>query len=64
MTMRGFLTYDHADRLAEAQAEMDALYASGALRPLENVRDGFERLPEAFIELMAGRTTGKTMVLV
>jgi len=64
VTMRGFLTYDHADRLGEAQAEMDALYASGALRPLENLREGFERLPEAFIDLMTGRTTGKTMVLV
>jgi hypothetical protein len=64
LTMRGFLTYDHADRLAEAKAELDDLYARGALRPLENLREGFERLPEAFIDLMSGRTTGKTMVLV
>ena len=64
LTMRGFLTYDHADRLAEAQTELDALYASGALRPLENVREGFEHLPAAFIDLMAGRTIGKTMVLI
>jgi NADPH-dependent curcumin reductase CurA len=64
ITMRGFLTYDHPDRLAEAQAELDALYASGALRPLENLREGFEALPGAFIDLMAGRTTGKTMVLM
>ena len=64
ITMRGFLTYDHIDRLAEAQSELDVLYANGALRPLENVREGFETLPEAFIDLMGGRTTGKTMVLV
>ena len=63
VTMRGFLTYDHADRLAQAQAELDALYASGALHPLENLREGFEALPTAFIDLMAGRTIGKTMVL-
>lgn len=64
LTMRGFITYDHMEVLAEAQAELDALYASGALRPLENLRDGFERLPEAFIDLMTGKTIGKTMVLV
>lgn len=64
ITMRGFLTYDHGERLAEAQAELDALYASGALRPLENLREGFEALPAAFIDLMAGRTIGKTMVLM
>ncbi|MEI6640953.1 MAG: NADP-dependent oxidoreductase [Novosphingobium sp.] len=63
VTMRGFLTYDHADRLAEAQAELDALYAAGALRPLENLHDGFAALPGAFIDLMGGRTIGKTMVL-
>ncbi|WP_298192699.1 NADP-dependent oxidoreductase [Novosphingobium sp.] len=63
ITMRGFLTYDHVDRLGEAQEELDALYASGALRPLENVREGFEALPAAFIDLMAGRTIGKTLVL-
>ena len=62
LTMRGFITYDHPEVLAEAQAMLDDLFASGKLKPLENVRDGLERLPEAFIELMSGRTTGKTLV--
>lgn len=61
--IRGFLTYDHMERLAEAQAELDALFAGGQLKPLENVHQGFERLPEAFIDLMSGRTMGKTLVL-
>ncbi len=60
--IEGFLTYDHMAELPRAQAELDRLFASGQLRPLENMRDGFERLPEAFIELMAGRTIGKTLV--
>ena len=64
LTMRGFITYDHPEVLAEAQAMLDDLFASGKLKPLENVRDGLERLPEAFIELMSGRTTGKTLVLI
>lgn len=62
LMMRGFLTYDHADRLGEAQAVLDDLHATGRLVPLENVHHGFERLPEAFIALMQGRTIGKTLV--
>lgn len=60
--MRGFLTYDHADRLDEAQAMLDRLHGAGQLCPLENVHHGFERLPEAFIALMQGKTIGKTLV--
>ena len=62
--IEGFLTYDHMAELPRAQAELDRLFASGQLHPLENMRDGFERLPEAFIELMAGRTIGKTLVRI
>lgn len=64
LKMQGFLTYDFADRLPQAQAELDAWVASGALKPLANVRQGFERLPAAFIDLMRGATMGKTVVLV
>lgn len=64
ITMRGFLTYDHGDVLGAAQADLDQWAASGALVPLANVRDGFDNLPAAFIALMAGETTGKTLVRV
>ena len=62
--MEGFLTYDHIAVLPRAQAELDGWFADGSLRPLENLRNGFERLPEAFIDLMRGETIGKTMVEV
>lgn len=62
--IRGFLTYDHMDVLDRAQADLDRWFAEGRLRPLENIRDGFERLPEAFVDLMSGRTVGKTLVRV
>lgn len=62
--MQGFITYDYADQLDRAQAELDGWVAAGKLTPLANVRDGFEKLPEAFIELMKGQTIGKTLVRV
>lgn len=63
ITMRGFLTYDHPEVLGQAQAELAAWVASGDLVPLTNVHHGFETIPAAFIDLMAGRTIGKTTVL-
>jgi NADPH-dependent curcumin reductase CurA len=62
--MQGFLTYDYPEVLGQAQAELEDWVASGALKPLTNVRHGFERIPEAFIDLMSGRTTGKTLVII
>lgn len=62
--MRGFLTYDHPDALPQAQRDLTAWVREGALMPLQNVRDGIENAPEAFIDLMSGRTTGKTLVRI
>lgn len=62
--MQGFITYDFPDVLEQAQRELDGWVADGSLKPLANVRDGFEKLPEAFIDLMAGRTIGKTLVRI
>jgi len=62
LTMRGFLTYDHADRLAEANADLRRWVEEGALRPIECLYDGLASAPQAFIDLMAGRTMGKTLV--
>jgi NADPH-dependent curcumin reductase CurA len=62
--MQGFITYDYAEQLEQAQRELDGWVAEGKLRPLANVRDGFEKLPEAFIDLMGGRTIGKTIVRI
>lgn len=64
LKMQGFITYDYMDLLDGAQRELDGWVAEGKLRPLANVRDGFEKLPEAFIDLMSGRTIGKTIVRI
>ncbi len=64
VTMQGFLTYDYPALLGQAQAELEAWVESGALTPLTNIREGFTRIPEAFIDLMSGRTTGKTLVIL
>ncbi|MEG3124212.1 NADP-dependent oxidoreductase [Sphingomonas sp. GB1N7] len=64
VTMRGFLTYDHPEMLPRAQAELNAWVAAGKLVPLTNLHHGFEAIPNAFIDLMSGRTIGKTLVKI
>ncbi|MEZ5656421.1 MAG: NADP-dependent oxidoreductase [Sphingobium sp.] len=62
ITMRGFLAYEHLDMLEEAEAQLGSWIKSGKLVALENVTTGIENTPSAFINLMSGVTTGKTVV--
>lgn len=60
--MRGFLTFEHKDMVAEAEDRLGGWIKSGELTALENVTTGIENTPKAFIALMSGRTTGKTIL--
>ncbi len=62
ITMRGFLAYEAADMVHEAEAALAGWIRSGELIALENVATGLESAPDAFIRLMSGQTTGKTLV--
>jgi NADPH-dependent curcumin reductase CurA len=62
LTMRGFLTYEHAERIPLAQSQLDQWVQTGALRSLDNIHEGLESTPAAFIALMSGSTVGKTLV--
>lgn len=62
ITMRGFLAYEHADLLGEAREAIAGWIRCGQLRALENVSTGLASAPQAFIRLMSGETTGKTIV--
>lgn len=62
ITMRGFLAYEAADMLHEAEDALTGWIRSGELVATENVATGLESTPGAFIRLMSGQTTGKTLV--
>jgi NADPH-dependent curcumin reductase CurA len=64
LTLRGFRGSAHVDRLGEVQCELARWMREGRLHYTETVVDGLERAPEALALLLAGRTTGKTLVRI
>jgi NADPH-dependent curcumin reductase CurA len=62
--MQGFLVSDYAPRFAAAGAELAAWYRAGRLQSREDIVEGFENLPTAFIGLFKGENTGKRLVKI
>jgi NADPH:quinone reductase len=62
--VQGFLVSDYAARLGEGYAEMSGWLREGKLKYREDIIDGFENLPKAFIGLFHGENTGKRLVRV
>ena len=63
--IKGFIVSDHTDR---APAFLQEVRAAGARRAASSIRedivDGLENAPAAFIGLLEGRNFGKLMVRV
>ena len=64
LTLRGFRGSRHVDRLPAVQRELAGWIRDGRLRCTETVLDGLERAPEALTRMLAGETTGKTLVRI
>ena len=62
VTMRGFLAYEAVDMIHEAEDALAEWVRTGRLIATENVATGLDATPDAFIRLMSGQTSGKTLV--
>ena len=62
--MEGFLVSDYAHRFDEAARRLAGWVASGEIRWREDVTDGLENAPKAFIGMLRGENRGKTLVKV
>jgi NADPH-dependent curcumin reductase CurA len=62
--MEGFLVSDFASRYDEAARRLARWVASGELRWREDVTDGLENAPRAFIGMLNGENRGKALVKV
>ena len=62
--MEGFLIFDYADRYAEGLAELGPWVAEGRIKYREDISEGLESAPKAFIGLLQGKNFGKQLVHV
>jgi NADPH-dependent curcumin reductase CurA len=62
--MEGFYVGDHHDRYDEAYRQVAEWVRDGRLTPREIIIDGFDKLPDAFVDFLRGRYFGKVLVRV
>jgi NADPH-dependent curcumin reductase CurA len=62
--MRGFIITDYAARAAEGIWQLGQWLAEGKLKYAENIVEGFENTPQAFLGLFSGENLGKQLVKV
>ena len=62
LTLRGFRGSSHLHRFADVRREIGGWLRADRLRYRETIVDGLERAPEALVRMLAGNTTGKTLV--
>jgi NADPH-dependent curcumin reductase CurA len=62
--MRGFLVFDHLDRVPQAIGDLATWAGEGKLRNQVDIVDGLENAPEALNRLFTGQNLGKQLVRV
>ena len=64
LTFRGFIVWDFASQEKEALQQLANWIQQGKLHYLEDIVDGLENAPEAFIKMFDGKNFGKLVVRV
>lgn len=62
--MQGFIVSDFSARFPEAIRQLSEWLQAGKLTYLETIVEGFDQIPQAFIDLFEGRNNGKMIVKV
>jgi NADPH-dependent curcumin reductase CurA len=62
--LKGFIVSDHLDRMGDFLAECGGWLREGRLKHREDIVEGLEKAPEAFIGLLQGKNFGKLLVRV
>lgn len=60
--MQGFIVSNYLERFPEGIAYLTKLFQEDKLKHEETVVNGFDNIPQAFIDLFDGKNTGKMVV--
>ncbi len=61
-SMQGFIVSDYADKYPEGIRQLREWLNQDKLQYSETIREGFENIPQAFIDLFEGKNKGKMLV--
>jgi NADPH-dependent curcumin reductase len=64
LTLRGFIVWDFAARQADFLRDMGEWVGGGRVKYREDVVEGLENAPAAFLGLLQGKNFGKLLVKV
>ena len=62
--MQGFIVSNYADKFPEAMQKLSTWLADGQLKYTETIVEGFDNIPNAFIDLFEGKNKGKMIVKI
>jgi NADPH-dependent curcumin reductase CurA len=62
LRVSGFIIFDHWDQYPAFLKDVTPKVAAGEIAYLEDVAEGLENMPEAFISMLKGGNTGKQIV--
>jgi len=62
--MEGFIVFDHYGERQQAEANLAQLLTTGKLNALVDIVDGLDNAPQALIDLLQGKNSGKMMIRV
>lgn len=61
-SMKGFVISDFADKHPEGLRQLTEWFNQGKLKYTETIKEGFENIPQAFLDLFDGKNKGKMIV--
>ncbi|MBB4078041.1 hypothetical protein GGR28_000642 [Lewinella aquimaris] len=62
--MQGFIVFDYADKYPAGIKQLAEWLQQGKLSNTETIREGFDNIPQAFLDLFDGKNTGKMVVKI
>ena len=62
--MQGFIVFNYADKYPEAIKQLSQWLVEGKLSYTETIVEGFDTIPQAFLDLFEGKNSGKMLVKI